>query len=475
MEPEIIYSGKISSIHGSVVEVEFDGELPEISSLLLVKGETSRDQPPCMIEVLHHSGAACVRGVALRPTSGLRRGQEVADTGHELRVPVGKGILSRMFNVFGETIDRKGELEGPIEWRTIHGNSPALADRVTNKVIFETGIKVIDLLCPIERGGKAGLFGGAGVGKTVLLGELIHNIIGKHQGVSVFCGIGERSREGLELYEEMKDAGILNDMVLVFGQMHEPPGCRYRVGHAALTMAEHFRDDEHKDVLFLVDNIFRFIQAGSEVSGLLGQLPSQMDYQPTMSTELSEFEERIANTARGAITSIQAVYVPADDFTDPSAVHTFSHLSASLVLSRKRAAEGIWPAIDAMESHSQMLSIDLVGDKHYKIAREVKQVLAHYKELKDIIALLGLEQLSNETRRIISRARRLEKFLTQPFHSTERFTGLAGKTVALADTLAGCEAILSGHYDQLPEQCFYMVGDVKEAEKKREKVAKEGV
>lgn len=460
--------GQVTSIRGSVVEARFSEDLPAIGSVIMAKNDAqSKDvRNDCRIEVLQHSAPDKVRGIALASTSGLKRGATVFDTGQPLRVPVGSGILSRMFNVFGEAIDNKGDLEGSIEWRSIHSASPALIERVTAKQIFETGIKIVDLLCPIERGGKSGLFGGAGVGKTVLLSELIHNIVSEHQGKSIFCGIGERSREGQELYQEMKEAGVLNNMVLVFGQMHEPPGCRFRVGHAALTMAEYFRDDQREDVLLLVDNIFRFIQSGAEVSGLLGQLPSQMDYQPTMSTELAEFEERIANTTRGAITSIQAVYVPADDFTDPSAVHTFAHLSSTLVLSRRLASEGLLPAIDPLESQSQMLSIDVVGPRHYQIARDVRRTIAQYHELKDIIAMLGLDQLSIETRRLVARARRLEKYLTQPFFTTERFTGKSGRSVPLKDTLAGCEKILTGCMDHVPEQWFYMVGKIDEVERK---------
>ncbi|MBZ0185562.1 MAG: F0F1 ATP synthase subunit beta [Candidatus Obscuribacterales bacterium] len=451
-------TGTLLSVRGSVVEARFEKDLPEINTVIRTRGKH-----PVLVEVLQHTGRDRVRGIALTATRGLKRGEELIGTGETLTAPVGKQILSRMFDVQGRTIDNLGELQGNPKRRSIHGRSPALCDRVTSAEVFETGIKVIDLLSPLERGGKAGLFGGAGVGKTVLLTELIHNVIGSHHGVSIFCGIGERSREGQELYEEMKEAGILDNMVLVYGQMHEPPGCRFRVGHTALTMAEYFRDDEHRDVLLLVDNIFRFIQAGSEVSGLMGQLPSQMNYQPTMSTELSELEERIANTKNGAITSIQAVYVPADDFTDPAAVHIFSHLSSSLVLSRKRAADGLLPAVDPLESKSDLLSQEVVGLRHFQVAREVRRVLAQYNELKDIITMLGLEQLSFENRKVVSRARRLERFLTQPFSCTERFTNQEGRYVSLEDTLAGCQRILEGEVDDLPEAAFYMVGSLDEA------------
>ena len=347
----------------------------------------------------------------------------------------------------------------------MHIVPPALTSRSTKSVIFETGIKVIDVLLPLEAGGKAGLFGGAGVGKTVLLTEIIHNMVGKQKGVSIFCGIGERCREGEELYREMKDAGVLPNMVMLFGQMNEPPGARFRIGHAALTMAEYFRDDEHRDVLLLIDNIFRFIQAGSEVSGLMGQMPSRLGYQPTMGTELAELEERIANTQTGAITSIQAVYVPADDFTDPAAVHTFSHLSASIVLSRKRASEGLFPAVDPLQSNSKMATPTIVGERHYALAQEVRRTLAQYAELKDIIAMLGLEQLSPTDRKIVARARRLERFLTQPFFTTEQFTSTPGKLVSLADSLDGCERILRDEFKDYPESALYMIGAISEARK----------
>src|ERR1019366_7784702 len=387
------------------------------------------------------------------------------DTGGPLKAPVGKAIRSRMFDVFGHTIDR-GPALTDVEWRSVHRLPPPLAQRSTKSELFETGIKVIDVLVPLERGGKAGLFGGAGVGKTVLLTEMIHNMIGHHAGVSIFCGIGERCREGEELYRDMKEAGVLPHMVMVFGQMNEPPGSRFRVGHAALTMAEYFRDDEHRDVLLLIDNIFRFIQAGMEVSGLMGQMPSRLGYQPTMGTELSALEERIANTEAGAITSIQAVYVPADDFTDPAAVHTFSHLSASIVLSRKRSSEGLFPAIDPLQSSSKMAPPGIVGERHYLLAQEIRRTLAQYGELKDIIAMLGLEQLSPEDRNVVVRARRLERFLTQPFFTTEQFSGLKGKLVSLKDALDGCERILRDELKDYPESALYMIGMIGEAKAK---------
>ena len=449
--------GSVTAVRGSVVDVRFEGRLPLISSVLHtgVRGQI-------VIEVMTQVDAKHVRGIALTPTQGVCRGMPVDDTGMPLRAPVGKNIISRMFDVFGHAIDRRPD-PTDIEWRSIHRAPPPLSERSTRSEIFETGIKAIDVLVPLERGGKAGLFGGAGVGKTVLLTEMIHNMIGHRQGVSIFCGIGERCREGEELYRDMKAAGVLKDMVMVFGQMNEPPGSRFRVGQTALTMAEYFRDDEHRDVLLLIDNIFRFIQAGMEVSGLMGQMPSQLGYQPTMSTELSALEERIANTGAGAITSIQAVYVPADDLTDPAAVHVFSHLSASIVLSRKRASEGLYPAIDLLQSSSKMATPGIVGNRHYAVAQQIRRTLAQYEELKDVIAMLGLEQLSPEDRKAVARARRLERFLTQPFFATEQFTGIKGKLVSLGDSLDGCERILADEFKDYPESALYMIGAIGEA------------
>ena len=452
--------GAVASVRGSVVDVRFDGPLPPIYSVLHAGTKNN-----IIIEVLAQSDARHVRGIALTPTQGLARGMVVTDTGGPLKAPVGNAILSRMFDVFGNSIDRQ-PAPVDVQWRSVHRAPPPLARRSTKTEIFETGIKVIDVLVPLERGGKAGLFGGAGVGKTVLLTEMIHNMVGHQQGVSIFCGIGERCREGEELYREMKAAGVLPNMVMVFGQMNEPPGSRFRVGHTALTMAEYFRDDEHRDVLLLIDNIFRFIQAGMEVSGLMGQMPSRLGYQPTMGTELSGLEERIANTDTGAITSIQAVYVPADDFTDPAAVHTFSHLSASIVLSRKRASEGLFPAIDPLQSNSKMAAPGIVGERHYALAQEIRRTLAQYGELKDIIAMLGLEQLSPEDRKVVMRARLLERFLTQPFFTTGQFTGLTGKLVSLKDALDGCERILHDEFKDYPESALYMIGAISEAKDK---------
>jgi F-type H+-transporting ATPase subunit beta len=459
--------GTVVSVRGSVVDIRFDQYLPPIYSLLRAGTEGQ-----IVIEVLSQLDAHRVRCIALTPTQGLARGMIVQDSGGPLKAPVGRAILSRMFDVFGKAIDRL-PVPSEVEWRSVHRDPPPLARRSTKSEIFETGIKLIDVLAPLERGGKAGLFGGAGVGKTVLLTEMIHNMVGHHEGVSIFCGIGERCREGEELYRDMKQAGVLPNMVMVFGQMNEPPGSRFRVGHAALTMAEYFRDDEHRDVLLLIDNIFRFIQAGSEISGMMGQMPSRLGYQPTMGTELSGLEERIANTDTGAITSIQAVYVPADDFTDPAAVHTFSHLSASIVLSRKRASEGLYPAIDPLQSNSKMATPGIVGERHYALAQQIRSTLAKYDDLKDIIAMLGLEQLSATDRAVVARARRLERFLTQPFFTTEQFSSIKGKLVSLRDTLDGCERILNDEFKDVPESALYMIGTVDEALQKMKEGQKE--
>ena len=448
--------GYIVSVRGTVVDIEFATQLPQVRHLLKAGPERN-----VSLEVQTQLNEHTVRAIALNPTSGLARGMPVENTHGPLLVPVGPNILSRMFDVFGNTIDGGVPLTD-VTWRSIHNTAPPLSSRSTNTEIFSTGIKVIDLLVPLERGGKTGLFGGAGVGKTVLLTEMIHNMVANYNGTSIFCGIGERCREGEELHREMAQAGVLDNMVMMFGQMNELPGSRFRVGHAALTMAEYFRDDEHKDVLLLIDNIFRFIQAGSEVSGLLGQMPSRLGYQPTLSTELAQLQERIANTESGAITSIQAVYVPADDFTDPAAVHAFSHLSASIALSRKRASEGLYPAVDPLLSHSKMLTASVVGERHYHLAQWVRSTLAQYQDLKDIIAMLGLEQLSQKDRKIVARARQLERFLTQPFFTTGQFSGMSGTTVTLEDTLDGCERILQDEFSDYPESAFYMISTIDE-------------
>jgi len=447
------------SVRGSVVDAHFPKRLPPLLNVL-----KAGDAGNINIEVISHLDAKRIRGIALNSAQGLAQGSAVIDTGSPLKVPVGKRLMGRVFNVFGETIDRGEPLSGG-QWRSIHQEPVPLDRQSTASEIFITGIKAIDVLSPLELGGKAGLFGGAGVGKTVLIMEMINNMVGGHEGVSLFCGIGERVREGEELYREMKQAGVLESTVMVFGQMNEPPGARFRVGHAALTMAEYFRDEMRQDVLLLIDNIFRFVQAGMEVSGLLGQLPSRLGYQPTLGTELAGLEERISNTATGAITSIQAVYVPADDFTDPAAVHTFGHLSASIVLSRKKASEGLYPAIDPLQSGSKMLVPHIVGDRHYRIAQKMRNTLADYEDLKDIIAMLGIEELSQADRQTVYRARRLERFLTQPFFVTEQFTGHEGKTIDLADALDGCERILNDEFSDYPERSLYMIGKVDEAQK----------
>jgi F-type H+/Na+-transporting ATPase subunit beta len=454
--------GTVVSVRGSVVDAHFPDQLPNLYQRL------SADSPngPIIVEVVTHLDGQHVRGIALTPTQGLARGDAILDEKRPLQVPVGSRVLGRIFNVFGETLDNLEPISGGT-WRSIHQPAIPLHQRVVQSEIFTTGIKAIDVLAPLERGGRAGLFGGAGVGKTVLITELIHNVVGQYEGVSLFCGIGERSREAEELYREMKEAGVLDNTVMIFGQMNEPPGARFRVGHAALTMAEYFRDDARQDVLLLIDNVFRFIQAGSEVSGLMGQIPSRVGYQPTLATELAELQERICNTASGAITSVQAVYVPADDFTDPAAIHTFGYLTASIVLSRKRASEGLYPAMDPLESGSKMLSPRIVGERHYQIAQEIRRTLASYEELKDIIAMLGLEELSPEDRRTVARARRLERFLTQPFYTTEQFTNMEGKLVSLEEALDGCERILNDEFADYPERALYMIGAIDEAKKKK--------
>jgi len=468
-QKESLPLGKVVSVRGSVVDIWFENDIPSINTVIRTGAKKE-----IVIEVLAQLDNHRVRGIALTPTQGLARGMEAKNSGKQLEVPVGAEILGRMFDVFGNTIDHGPSLP-KMNWHNVHQSPPPLGERSTKSEIFETGIKAIDVLVPLEHGGNAGLFGGAGVGKTVLLTEMIHNMVGFHQGVSMFCGIGERCREGHELYHDMKKADVLKDMVMMFGQMNEPPGARFRVGHAALTMAEYFRDEEHRDVLLLIDNVFRFIQAGMEVSGLMGQMPSRLGYQPTLGTELAKLEERIANTDTGAITSIQAVYVPADDLTDPSAVHTFSHLSASIVLSRKRASEGLYPAIDILQSSSKMATPGIIGEKHYIILNQIRETLAQYEELKDIIAMLGLEQLSVTDRNIVNRARRLERFFTQPFFTTEKFSGMKGKGVRLEDALKGCERILSDEFKDLPESAFYMVGNIEEAiEKGKSEISKEG-
>ncbi|HKK45919.1 MAG TPA: F0F1 ATP synthase subunit beta [Balneolaceae bacterium] len=459
----ITNKGSITRVRGSVVDILFSHHLPEIDSRLVL--DLKQGGQPIIFEVVSHLDDKTVRCLALNPTQGVARGQQVVDSGEPLTVPVGNAFLGRMLNVFGDTIDFKPPIED-VPRKSIHRKNIPLSDHLTGNDILHTGIKAIDVLAPIERGGKAGLFGGAGVGKTVLIMELIRNIVAAYQGISIFCGIGERCREAEELYREIKKAGVLDHTLMVFGQMNEAPGARFRVGHAALTMAEYFRDTERRDILLLIDNIFRFVQAGSEVSGLMGKVTSRMGYQPTLGSELAELEERISSTRNGAITSVQAVYVPADDFTDPAVVHTFAHLSSFIVLSRERSSHGFYPAIDLLESGSKMLSYEIVGERHYDIAQRVKETLAYYEELKDIISMLGLEELSNEDQQLVKRARRLERFLTQPFAVTEQFTGKKGAMVSLEEALEGCEAILDDRYPQAPEQAFYMIGSINEVTEK---------
>ncbi|MGB3614113.1 MAG: F0F1 ATP synthase subunit beta, partial [Elainellaceae cyanobacterium] len=437
------------AVQGSVVDLRFSGELPALQTQV-----RAGDHTP--IEIVNYLSAHEARGIAFTSTDGLYRGMPVEDTGMPLPVPVGNGLLGRMLNVFGEPIDGQGEIEGPR--RSLHGIPPSLDRRITQTEVLATGIKAIDVLSPIERGGKAGLFGGAGVGKTVLITEMIHNVAKQYQGVSIFCGVGERSREGEELYRDMKTAGVLGQTVMVFSQMNEPPGARFRVGHGALTMAEYFRDEAHQDVLLMIDNVFRFVQAGAEVSGLMGHLPSRVGYQPTLATELAALEERICSTDAGAITSVQAVYVPADDLTDPAVVHIFSHLSSSIVLSRKRASEGLYPAIDPLQSGSKMLTPTIVGKRHYQTAQAVRKALADYEDLKDIIAMLGIAELAQRERQTVYRARRLERFLTQPFFTTEQFSSILGQQVSLDDALEGCDRILNDEFAEVPEKALYMVG-----------------
>ena len=454
--------GYIKSIRGSIIDVVFERQLPSLNNKL-VTGEGDR----VVLEVASYIDDATISSIALTSTGGLSRGDIVTDTGGPIQVPVGKDILGKMFDVFGNTLN--GEDVTGIETRSIHQKPVPFSQRSTTNEIFITGIKAIDVLTPLARGEKAGLFGGAGVGKTVLITELINNTAKKTKGYSVFCGIGERSREAEELYREVKEAKVLENAVLIFAQMNEPPGARFRVGHASLTMAEYFRDEEKKDVLLLIDNVFRFIQAGSEVSGLTGKMPSRVGYQPTLASELAELEERISSTESGAITSIQAVYVPADDFTDPSATHTFSHLSASVVLSRKRASQGLYPAIDPLNSSSKMLNAAIVGKRHYALAREIKKTLATYEELKDIIAMLGIEELSVENRNVVYRARKLERFLTQPFFTTAEITGGEGRLVELEDALDGCERILNDEFAEYEENDLYMIGNIGEAVERKKK------
>jgi F-type H+/Na+-transporting ATPase subunit beta len=466
--------GKITQIIGAVVDVKFDGELPEILSSLECKNGDNR----LVLEVAQHLGESSVRTIAMDATEGLKRGDDVTATGSPIQVPVGPETLGRIINVIGEPIDEKGEVKTKEKW-PIHRAAPEFSDQSTETEILVTGIKVVDLLAPYAKGGKIGLFGGAGVGKTVLIMELINNVAKAHGGFSVFAGVGERTREGNDLYHEMIDSGVIkpegpgSKAALVYGQMNEPPGARARVALTGLTVAEYFRDQEGQDVLFFVDNIFRFTQAGSEVSALLGRIPSAVGYQPTLATDMGNLQERITTTNKGSITSVQAIYVPADDLTDPAPATSFAHLDATTVLSRQIAEIGIYPAVDPLDSTSRILDPRIVGDEHYRVAREVQKILQTYKSLQDIIAILGMDELSEEDKLTVARARKIQRFLSQPFFVAEVFTGSPGKLVDLESTIKGFSAICNGEYDHLPEAAFYMVGTIEEAVEKAEKMAKE--
>ena len=458
-------TGKILQVIGPVVDIRYDAEhLPSIKNAILIQTEDGKQMTA---EVAQHVGDDVVRCIAMSSTDGLVRGMDCIDTGKPIEVPVGDAVLGRMFNVLGEAIDGLGEVKADKKM-PIHRDAPTFAQQTTQNEILETGIKVIDLLCPYAKGGKIGLFGGAGVGKTVLEQELIHNIAIEHGGRSVVAGVGERTREGNDMYYEMKDSGVLKNTVLTYGQMNESPGARMRVALSALTMAEYFRDEEHQDVLLFIDNIFRFTQAGSEVSALLGRMPSAVGYQPTLATEMGQLQERITSTKDGSITSVQCVYVPADDLTDPAPAATFSHLDAKLVLDRSIAALGIYPAVDPLDSSSRMLDPLVVGEEHYKVARGVQEILQRYKELQDIIAILGMDELGEEDKKIVNRARRIRNFLSQPFSVAEQFTGLKGVYVPVKDTVRSFQEILDGKYDDLPEAAFLSVGTIEDVVKKAE-------
>ena len=460
--------GKIVQVIGAVVDVEFtDGNLPNIFTALEIKNPNNTDAPHLVCEVAQHLGDNVVRTIAMDATEGLVRGMEAVDTGQPIMVPVGKPSVGRILNVIGRPVDELGPINAE-KYYPIHRPAPAFTDQNTKVELLETGIKVVDLLVPFPKGGKMGLFGGAGVGKTVILMEMINNIAKQHGGSSVFAGVGERTREGNDLYHELKDAGVLERATLVYGQMNEPPGARARVALTALACAEYFRDEEHQDVLLFIDNIFRFTQAGSEVSALLGRMPSAVGYQPTLGTDLGSLQERITSTNTGSITSVQAVYVPADDLTDPAPATTFSHLDGTLVLSRQIAELGIYPAVDPLDSTSRILAPDVVGDDHYMVARRVQMVLQKYKELQDIIAILGMDELSDEDKLTVGRARRIQRFLSQPFHVAETFTGTPGQYVNLEDTIKGFKGILDGAYDHMSEGDFYMLGGIEQAVAKYE-------
>jgi F-type H+-transporting ATPase subunit beta len=459
--------GLITQVIGPVIDVEFkSGILPEINdSIEIIIDENTK----IVAEVQQHLGENRVRSVAMSSTDGIKRGMRVINTNEPIKIPVGKNILGRIMNVLGQPVDNAGSIEADT-YLPIHRNAPTLVDQNTDIEILETGIKAIDLLQPYQKGGKIGLFGGAGVGKTVLIMELIHNIASEHAGVSVFGGVGERTREGNDLWNEMKESGVIDKVALIYGQMNEPPGARMRVGLSALTAAEYFRDYSKQDVLLFIDNIFRFVQAGSEVSALLGRMPSAVGYQPTLANEMGELQERITSTKDGSITSVQAIYVPADDLTDPAPATTFSHLDASTVLSRQIASLGIYPAVDPLASNSKVLDPLIIGEEHYNVARKVLEILQKYQELQDIIAILGMDELSEEDKETVNRARKIQKFLSQPFNVAEQFSGIKGKYVKLEDTIAGFKGIIEGQYDNIPEQAFYMAGTIEDVLKKAQEV-----
>jgi F-type H+-transporting ATPase subunit beta len=464
--------GKITQVIGPVLDVQFpSSDLPEIYTALKATNPTLNDKSwNLVLEVAQHLGENTVRCVAMDSTEGLVRGMEVLNTGAPIQMPVGREVLGRILNVIGEPVDEMGPVTAKKHY-PIHRPAPSFLEQSTQVQMFETGIKVVDLLAPYARGGKIGLFGGAGVGKTVLIQELINNVAMKHGGFSVFAGVGERTREGNDLWHEMKDSGVLSKASLIYGQMNEPPGARARVGLSALTVAEYFRDEERQDVLLFIDNIFRFTQAGSEVSALLGRIPSAVGYQPTLATDLGELQERITTTTKGSITSVQAIYVPADDLTDPAPATTFAHLDATTVLSRQISELGIYPAVDPLDSTSRILTPQVVGEEHYKVARDVQKILQRYKDLQDIIAILGMDELSEDDKLIVARARKIQKFLSQPFFVATQFTGLEGKYVKVSDTVKSFREIVEGKYDDLPEQAFYMVGSIEEVIAKAQKLA----
>ena len=461
--------GKIIQVMGPVVDVEFDGYLPEINEAIDVS-DIASGKDRLVLEVAAHIGDGRVRAIAMDMTDGLTRGQECIATGGPIKVPVGEAVLGRIFNVIGDPIDDGAAIPADVERWSIHRDAPAFEEQSTKTEMFETGIKVVDLLAPYSKGGKVGLFGGAGVGKTVIIMELIHNVAFKHSGYSVFAGVGERTREGNDLYHEMKDSNVLDKVALCYGQMSEPPGARNRIALTGLTMAEYFRDEKGLDVLMFVDNIFRFAQSGSEMSALLGRIPSAVGYQPTLASEMGKLQERITSTSKGSITSVQAVYVPADDLTDPAPASVFAHLDATTVLNRKIAEKGIYPAVDPLDSTSRILSADIIGQEHYSTARGVQSLLQKYKDLQDIIAILGMDELSEADKLVVARARKIERFLSQPFFVAEVFTGSPGKYVELKDTIAGFQGILDGKYDHIPEMAFYMVGGIDEVLAKAEKM-----